>query len=86
MGAGVTTMRLSRPVYETLPLIYVAIAVVAWLIAYFDPISPRSIIAFIIGIAAAVGALTIFLHRQDCRAQSRQYNGETIKYPSTLRG
>lgn len=77
-------MRLSRPVYETLPLIYAAIAGAAWLIAYLDPAGPRSGVAFVIGIAAAVGALTIFLHRQDCRAQSRQYNGETIKYPSSL--
>jgi hypothetical protein len=79
-------MRLARPVYETLPLIYVGIAGAAWLIAYFDPAGPRGGVAFVIGMAAAVGALTIFLHRQDCRAQSRQYNGETIKYPSTLRG
>jgi len=35
-GAGVATMRLSRPVYETLPLVYAAIAVIAWLIAYLD--------------------------------------------------
>jgi hypothetical protein len=79
-------MRLSRPVYETLPLIYVAIAGVAWLIAYLDPVGARSIIAFTIGIVAAVAALTIFLHRQDCRAQSRQYNNETIEFPSTLQG
>jgi hypothetical protein len=79
-------MRLSRPVYETLPLFYAAIAALAWLIAYLAGAGTRSVIAFFIGIAAAVAALTIFLHRQDCRAQSRQYNGETIKLPSTLRG
>ena len=86
MGAGVTTMRLSRPVYEVLPLIYVAIAGAAWSITYLDPAGARSVIAFVIGIVAAVAALTIFLHRQDCRAQSRQYTGETINLPSTLRG
>jgi hypothetical protein len=79
-------MRLSRPVYETLPLTYAVIAVLAWLIAYLDGVGTRSVIAFVIGIAAAVAALTIFLHRQDCRAQSREYNGETIDLPSTLRG
>jgi hypothetical protein len=86
MGAGVATMRLSRPVYETLPLVYAAIAVIAWLIAYLDGVGTRSVIAFVIGIAAAVAALTIFLHRQDCRARSRQYNGDNIEFPSTLRG
>jgi hypothetical protein len=60
--------------------------VLACLIAYLDGVGTRSVIAFVIGIAAAVAALTIFLHRQDCRAQSREYNGETIDFPSTLRG
>jgi len=86
MGAGDPTMRLSRPVYETLPLVYAAIAGLAWLIAYFAGVGTRSVIAFVIGMAAAVAALTIFLHRQDCRAQRREYNGETIDLPSTLRG
>jgi hypothetical protein len=79
-------MRLSRPVYETLPLTYAAIAGAAWLIAYVDPSVARSAAAFIIGILAAIAALTIFLHRQDCRALGRQYKGETIELPSTLRG
>ena len=78
-------MRLSRPIYETLPLIYLAIAGVAWAIAFLDPIGARSIIAFVIGIVAAVAALTIFLHRHDYRTQSREYNGETIELRSTLR-
>ena len=53
---------------------------------YLVGVGTRSVIAFFIGIAAAVAALTIFLHRQDCRAQRREYNGETIDLPSTLRG
>jgi len=72
-------MRLSRPVYETLPLLYVVIAAAAVLIAYLDPVRPRSMIAFVLGMVAAVAGLTIFLHRQDCRAHSREYNGETIE-------
>lgn len=78
-------MRLSRPVYETLPLIYGAIAAVAWLIAYLDPEARRSGAAFGIGMVAAIAALTVFLRRQDYRAQSRVYTGETIELPSTLR-
>lgn len=78
-------MRLSRPVYESLPLIYLAIAAVAWLIAYLDAQTAGSIAAFAIGMLAAIAALTIFLHRHDYRAQSREYTGETIELPSTLR-
>ncbi len=72
-------MRLARPVYECLPLIYVAIAAAAMGIAFLDPVRSRSIAAFVIGLLAAVAALTVFLHRHDHRAMSREYTGETIE-------
>jgi hypothetical protein len=77
-------MRLARPVYECLPLIYVAIGAMAIAIAYFDPVRTRSGVAFCIGLLAAIAALTVFLHRQDHRALSRDYTGETIDLPSSL--
>ena len=77
-------MRLSRPLYEGLPLIYVGVGACGFVIAYFDPSPVRSIIAFGIGLLAAVAALTVFLHRQDHRALSREYTGETIDFPSSL--
>jgi hypothetical protein len=77
-------MRLARPVYESLPLIYVAIGGLAIVLAYLDPVRVRSIIAFGIGLLAAIAALTVFLHRQDHRALSREYTGEIIDLPSTL--
>jgi hypothetical protein len=43
-------------------------------------------IAFGIGLLAEIAALTVFLRRQDYRAQSREYSGETINYPSRLNG
>jgi len=79
-------VRLSRPVYEFLPLIYLAIGAVAVSIAYLEPARTRSLIAFGIGFLAAIAALTVFLHRQDYRALSREYTGETIDLPSTLDG
>jgi uncharacterized protein (DUF58 family) len=77
-------MRLSRPVYELLPLIYVAIGACGFALAYFDPARGRSLLAFGIGLLAGVAALTVFLHRQDHRALSREYTGETIDFPSSL--
>jgi hypothetical protein len=77
-------MRLSSPVYETLPLLYAAIGAAGFIIAYVDQDGPRPIIAFVLGLLACVAALTIFLRRQDYRAQSREYTGETIELPSTL--
>ncbi len=79
-------MRLARPVYESLPLIYAAIGALGFLLAYIDPSVPRSVTAFVIGLLAQIAALTVFLRRQDYRALSREYSGETIDLPSTLNG
>jgi hypothetical protein len=79
-------LSLSRPVYESMPLIYAAIGGLAILLAYLDPVGPRSIVAMIIGVAAEIAALTVFLRRQDYRALSREYSGENIDLPSRLNG
>ena len=71
-------MRLSKPVYESLPLLYVVIGVAAIAIAYFEPGRIRSVVAFVIGLLAAIAALTIFLHRQDRRALRREYRGDSL--------
>jgi disulfide bond formation protein DsbB len=74
-------MRLSRPLYESLPLLYVMIGVGAIVIAYFEPSRIRSIVAFVIGLLAAIAALTIFLHRQDRRELSREYPADSLDMP-----
>jgi ABC-type transport system involved in cytochrome c biogenesis permease subunit len=71
-------MRLSKPIYESLPLLYVVIGTAAIVIAYFEPQRIRSVVAFVIGLLAAIAALTIFLHRQDRREQSREYRGGNL--------
>lgn len=71
-------MRLSKPVYESLPAVYAAIGGAAIAIAYFEPMTVRSVIAFVIGLVAVVAGLTVFLHRQDRRALRREYSGEAI--------
>ena len=76
-------MRLSKPVYESLPLIYVMIGAAAIAIAYFEPGRIRSVIAFAIGFIAAIAALTIFLHRHDYRALSREYTDDSIDSSKT---
>jgi hypothetical protein len=79
-------MRLSRPVYESVLLIYFAVGACGFLLAYFDPARVRSIVAFCIGLIAAIAALTVFLHRHDHRDLRREYTGETIDFPSSLGG
>lgn len=79
-------MRLARPVYESLPYLYMALGGLAIFIFYIDPIGRRAAIAFVIGVVIETAALTLLLRRQDYRALSREYSGETIDLPSTLHG
>jgi hypothetical protein len=79
-------MRLARPVYESLPYIYMAIGGLALFLFYIDPVGRRAAIAFALGVIVETAALTVLLRRQDYRALSREYSGETIDLPSTLRG
>jgi hypothetical protein len=71
-------MRLSKPLYESLPLLYGVIGTAAIVIAYFEPGRIRSVVAFVIGLLAAIAALTVFLHRQDRRALSREYRSDSL--------
>ena len=77
-------MRLARPVYESLPFIYMAIGAAAIFLFYLNPIGFEGKAAFLIGLLAETAALTLFLRRQDYRALSREYTGETIELPSNL--
>jgi hypothetical protein len=79
-------MRLARPVYEGLPLIYMLIGGLAIFLFYFNPLGFAGKAAFLIGVLAETAALTLFLRRQDYRALSREYTGETIDLPSNLNG
>jgi hypothetical protein len=77
-------MRLSRPVYESLPLVYMLIGGLAILIFYLDPVGLGGKVAFTIGFLAEIAALTLFLRRQDYRELSQQYSGDTIELPAAL--
>jgi hypothetical protein len=83
---GIESMRLARPVYESLPFLYVAIGGVAIFLFYLNPVGFAGKAAFLIGLLAETAALTLFLRRQDYRALSREYNGEIIELPSNLKG
>ncbi len=77
-------MRLARPVYESLPYTYMAIGALAMLLFYVDRAGFRGIVAFAIGVILETAGLTLLLRRQDYRALSREYSGETIDLPSSL--
>ncbi|HEX4242931.1 MAG TPA: hypothetical protein VHZ53_16100 [Steroidobacteraceae bacterium] len=80
------TMRLARPVYESLPYVYGTIGSLAIVLFYLDPVGIAGIITFSIAFVAETAALTLFLRRRDYRALSQEYSGEIIELPSTLNG
>ncbi len=79
-------MRLARPVYESLPLIYMLIGAAAILLFYVNPPGFAGKAAFLIGVFTETAALTLFLRRRDCRELSREYSGEALHPPSNLNG
>jgi len=79
-------MRLARPVYESLPYVYMAIGGLAIFLFYIGENRVGREIAFVIGVAAEIAALTLYLRRQDYRALSREYPGQTSEFPSSLNG
>jgi hypothetical protein len=78
-------MRLSRPVYESLPYVYMAIGGLAIFLSYMDEDGSSAKIAFVIGVIAETAALTLYLRRQDYRALSREYPRQ-IDFPTSLNG
>lgn len=72
-------MRLAGPIYEGVPLIYAVIGGVGILIAYLDPVGPRTVVAFAIGVIGEIAALTLLLRRQDSRARGREYGGRSLE-------
>jgi hypothetical protein len=79
-------MRLARPVYASLPIIYMLIGGFAMFLSYLDPLGFGGKAAFLIGLLLEVAALTVFLRRKDERELSRKYSGATIERPPGLNG
>ncbi len=79
-------MRLARPVYESLPYVYMVIGGLAIFLFYIGEDGLGTEIAFVIGVIAETAALTLYLRRQDYRALSREYPRQSIDFPTSLNG
>jgi uncharacterized membrane protein HdeD (DUF308 family) len=66
--------RLSRPLYEGLPWIYVAGGVVALAGSYFCPFRALSIAISLLGLLAVLGGVVVLLRRRDYRAMRSEYD------------
>lgn len=69
-------MRVARPLYESLPYVYVAIGIVAVCASFVWRVVEWSGILALFGLVAIVGGLVLALRRRDYRIQKRHYGGE----------
>jgi hypothetical protein len=69
-------MRVARPLYESLPYVYVAIGVAAVGASFAWRVVEWSGVLALFGLVAIVGGLVLALRRRDYRIQKRHYGGE----------
>jgi len=67
-------MRLSKTMYESLPIIYFLMGGAALWLSYLVAAGVQATIALFIALAAEVAALTLVLRRQNYRSLKREYS------------
>jgi hypothetical protein len=65
--------RLSRPLYEGLPWIYVAGGAAALFVSYVCPYRAVGLIIGVLGFLSVLGGFVVLLRRRDYRAMRSQY-------------
>jgi nitrate reductase gamma subunit len=73
-----TDRRLSRPVYEALPWIYVVCGLGALAASYLQPSHAMSFVIGIPGLVAVVGGIAVMLRRRDFRKMRASYNADDL--------
>ena len=68
-----THRRLSRPLYEGLPWLYVAGGAAALFGSYVCPFRAVSIIVGVLGLLGVLGGIVVLLRRRDFRRMRSQY-------------
>lgn len=66
-------MRISHPLYEALPYVYIAIGVAAVGASFLWRVAEWSGLVALLGLVAVVGGLVLALRRRDYRIQKRHY-------------
>jgi Flp pilus assembly protein TadB len=67
------SQRLSRPVYEGLPWLYMLCGIAAFVGSYLLPSGLFSLLAGLVGLVGVLGGIVILLRRRDYRELRAQY-------------
>jgi hypothetical protein len=69
-------MRISRPLYEALPYLYIVIGLAAVGTSFAWRVAEWSTVLATFGVIAVLGGLVLALRRRDYRIQKRHYGSE----------
>jgi Flp pilus assembly protein TadB len=69
-------MRIARPLYESLPYLYIAIGLAAVVASFVWRVADWSGILAAFGVVAILAGLVLVLRRRDYRIQKRQYGSD----------
>ena len=73
------TVRISKPLYEMLPYLYVGAGLLGFLGAYLLAGRIWSDISLVLGIGCVLGGLVVFLRRRDYRTNKERYPGTSTE-------
>ena len=71
-------VRLSRPLYEALPYLYITAGITAAAGSYFIARHPWSDILLVLAVFCVLGGLVVLLKRRDYRAKRGEYRGTPL--------
>jgi hypothetical protein len=69
-------MRIARPLYESLPYLYIALGLAAVAASFAWRVADWSGILAVFGAVAILGGLVLVLRRRDYRIQKRHYGSD----------
>jgi hypothetical protein len=76
--------RLSRPVYEALPWVYILCGLAGLVASYFSPSGLMSFLLGVPGLVALVGGIVVLLRRRDFRKMRADYsNSDSTLFPKS---
>lgn len=72
------TVRLSKPLYELLPYVYIVSGLLAVAGSYFLTRGIWAEIVLVLGLLCVVGGAVVLLKRRDARVRRTEYTGGTL--------